>query len=1101
MKRFKNKGLSLKNKIRKNFNIVNEINHIKKIDDINVFTTEIKKKLSNPIFQSSFYFNKSAFYHTLFNHNTCFDKSKFEHDWVLLTLKINKEIKLLNKFIALRNKYENALLSGEFEIALECINAVYDISGMSYWYLENKMSLLSYMGKGTELVDFYNQESSRKIRSVQGRELEIIFERAAKKVPSDRIDFTLDSLLEGLKEDKSEDFVLDYYMINFVHRFNCSDEIDYDNVLLFCWQCNIVDIYQFSIRILNIVNADVNSKYDVNKLFSDINIEIIDYKLNNIRKIIFKEYTIDEKDKCFIEICDNYIKGDFDNVIFLSEKALSKWPSMATIYEFYLNSLFNTNKEINKFGNGILYKILKAALKIISSRGGDDFKDIYKILYQFHSIDACQFICLLKEKLDVSKENRNVEKIYRFMDISSSPINPFSIKVDKSLCSETIDIDILESENKNLPDYRYKKRLADRYYEISDYEQAINVFSSIDDAPKSMLDEINNKKILSFVMMGDIENGVKELVELYFNNNLNTLRLNTKLILKQIDLFNGELPICIEMVIAIYILVKAADADLQIVSLYLDDYLDYIDVNSPSDINPKSKEETFLLNEICGLEVLEGLHLSRFLYKSTSDLMLDRVLMLSKVLSSDISKENRIKHEINFLGQQYAHNLCLKNIGKGKIYVNRDMLFKIISLDMSNLFDEIKNNLDLEKDIFQSENTMLSIKNNPNSQTFILSYQFLLQVRDLYTLDGRYGLDNSLNTDIRHNGIVPSIRTAFEVNNIICNKEFDKYIDNLEVKAIYKHLLIPHYYNKLQMNVKDFSMKIDRRLNKLKSVYMHINTNNKDDKDRLFKFIIDENDVAKFVALVMSSMTFEEIIEWSLNKMDQKTESSMIVGRAVIETGIKNALNEHIDELKNQVLNCSSKKKTNFIDNLSLLKNQLNIDLKEVSEWLSFAEKTGDNFHISTPIYEALSFVKKIFPTVNVNFDLINNSEYTYDGKYLNSFIKIFILLLENAVKSRINHEESNIKIHIKEEKEQINICVDNDAKDVDLNFIIKTNKEINKLDSTIIANREKGSGIYKVKKICEIDMAVKSYIKISAEVDSFSFNLDLYHNKLYVAE
>ena len=104
-------------------------------------------------------------------------------------------------------------------------------------------------------------------------------------------------------------------------------------------------------------------------------------------------------------------------------------------------------------------------------------------------------------------------------------------------------------------------------------------------------------------------------------------------------------------------------------------------------------------------------------------------------------------------------------------------------------------------------------------------------------------------------------------------------------------------------------------------------------------------------------------------------------------------------------------------------------------------------------------------------------------------------------MKSRIKHEESSIKIHITEENGHINICVDNDAKCVDYNFIIKTNKEINELDSTIIANREKGSGIYKVKKICEIDLAVESYIRISAKDDSFLFNLDLYHNKLYVSE
>lgn len=468
--------------------------------------------------------------------------------------------------------------------------------------------------------------------------------------------------------------------------------------------------------------------------------------------------------------------------------------------------------------------------------------------------------------------------------------------------------------------------------------------------------------------------------------------------------------------------------------------------------------------------------------------------MLSKVSSNyrNATSSEKIRKEINFLVHQYARNLCLKNVGKGKIYVNREMLFKIISLEMADLFDSIKISLETELDIFENSEAIDVIKENPNSQTFILSYQFLLEVRDLYTLDGRYGLDNSLNTDIRHNGIVPRLRSVFEGNNIICNKEFDEYIDNPEVKAIYKHLLVPYFYNKLQLDVKDFSKKIDLRLNKLKSVYMHINTNDKDDKDKLFKFIINETDVATFISLMISDMTFEEIIEWSLNKMEKKTEDSMKVGRAVIENALKDAFGNHIDELKSKVIKSSSNKKTNFTENLSLVKNQLESTLNEVSEWLSFAEKTGDNFKIETPIYEALSFVKKLFSTVYVNLALEVNSSFTYNGKYLNSFIKIFILLLENAIKSRDNIEQANIKVFVNETSDKLLLRVDNDAKSVDLKIIDEINKNINNLDSTIKANREKGSGIYKVKKICEIDISTDNVIQIEANNNYFSFNLCL---------
>ncbi|EHK2885100.1 hypothetical protein J7H88_004791, partial [Vibrio parahaemolyticus] len=253
---------------------------------------------------------------------------------------------------------------------------------------------------------------------------------------------------------------------------------------------------------------------------------------------------------------------------------------------------------------------------------------------------------------------------------------------------------------------------------------------------------------------------------------MNIGRVDCKKVLEVLE--NCEPPdiTTVEIPIAVYLLASQVNEE-QIASLYLDDYLDYVELTRPSELEPKDEMHVFLMHKVCSLNVLESLHTVRNIYSSSSERLLDRMLILSKL---NDEKNEEIIRETKFLTTQYSRNLCVKDIGKGKININFDVLSEIIKDEKSHYvkgmikaYEEGKDSFDFSYD---------EIKNQKNTTIYGSVYEFLCAVRDVYTLDGKYGLDYQLNTKIRHNGIVPALRSVFDSEGILCKNSNNKYHDN-----------------------------------------------------------------------------------------------------------------------------------------------------------------------------------------------------------------------------------------------------------------------------------------------------------------------------------
>jgi hypothetical protein len=139
---------------------------------------------------------------------------------------------------------------------------------------------------------------------------------------------------------------------------------------------------------------------------------------------------------------------------------------------------------------------------------------------------------------------------------------------------------------------------------------------------------------------------------------------------------------------------------------------------------------------------------------------------------------------------------------------------------------------------------------------------------------------------------------------------------------------------------------------------------------------------------------------------------------------------------------------------------------------------------------------------VKINIS-INNDDASalYDGRSLKSFIKAFIMLIENAAKRRLHDSRINIAIDILQEGQSVVINTSNSTKKIDKEVIENINQNINGLDITSEANREKGSGLYKVKKIFDIDLKIENKIKIITQAKKFTVSIKYLNNSLLVTQ
>lgn len=1071
-----------------------QLNHENSPED---FQKLLSTKCRNPIFKT-YLFNNPSYYKKALRRDI--DSFSFNHTWQELEvwfIQITQYKEKINNFLISKQKIEHSILIGSHDEALKELEIVKHSVGYSYWYVQTKLSLMSLMGNDSEVLKLYETLFSDTNRAVEERDLDILLSNASKDRTAERNNYSFEAILEGVSAEEG-------LALEFLFRFDSLkfNEEDFSAIFEYLFPANIIDKYIVISRMAMVCLSKKNNKSEMVQKYMTLVGHINDYKLDNISRLVENNFDLQDEDKAMIEICDTYMRGDFETVSQRCEEILLKWPHLSNAYEFYVNSLIALGKKCCFKKGSLLNQIIDLMQKFILGRGEVSFSNLNRVFQQFNNFDIMSLIKLLELKNNICHDIEQVSYLYRYLDINGSTFNPFRSDFPRK---DSISYIIANSDSGvinslDIPQYRKLKWQADKFFSDNKFQLALEYYQDIKQCPMHLEDEIRAKIALSMIKSGDCPSTVKYIADLYFENPKNVWKLPKELLFKEINDCDSLDFDSIDSVICIYLLLKDNYTEHQVISLYLKDYLMQFGIKFPSELLPNCHKQKFVLLNVCDLNILEGLNI----YHSNNEKILDRVKILSTLVMED-NEEDSVEDELELMAHQFTKNSCVKKLGKGKLHVDQSRVFAEAKKNLNVAFDDLCSELDKEdKQVVIKESVSIEQNNKKIVRTdrkaFNLALFIMLEIRDIYTLNPAFGLDNSLNVDIRHNGIVPTLRSVFDKHDLLCRQFNGEYLDNEFIEECFKSSLTNEYYRKLQDAFKLFSKSVNTFLLRIKNNYMQIGTDDLSSIDSLFKFTFESDEVNSMISLIQSNSSFDEIIKWNINNLDRKAEKLVEAGKVIMTNLLPTKIDTYFKELKSVSINLR-RNAYRVNEKISLAKTDLISTTNEVSSWLDFVKSSGENFNINVPVLEALSFVEKVFPKVKIKLSQQANVSNVFDGLHLKNFIRVFIMLFENAVSRRKYKDTCELNFTWQERNDESKLIVSSMSKSIDLQKVNELNETVNNIDYLEKANRDNNSGFFKIKRIFEQDLTTKNTIYLFVEGDTFNVEINFVNKNILMKE
>ncbi|MGR5131173.1 hypothetical protein [Vibrio alfacsensis] len=1009
----------------------------------------------------------------------------------------------ITKFISLSDEYESYLLSSNLEEAENALNTIFYHYGYSNWFISSKLNLLYERGMHKssekfreEVSQFFKDNNSDSLSEVYAN---YPFIRCDKSVSFERYAFSI--------QHQSEEFGSNIDIIHFSHFFSPSQIYEnYSELISENSANNIIDRYLGFRRILTscyLNDVDI-SKYKSHIL--NISEKIHDKYLRNIYSLISKtNVEMDEFDFNIITICDLYVQGKYDAVVTASELLLSRKPNLVSINEIYIKSLIRCNyssKLDSLFGS-----ICNEIIELYSSKDKrKSLLSLQKYYLRFYHTDWSYFIKLHCDKFSHGLDYNNIEKLYGFIDIYSSILNPFS-KLDNSHIIFNKDLTISQrsllgsigciEEDKTLDSNRKLKIIGDSYYKSEQYVDCIEHYESLCKSEDFLFSEHAYSKLVScHFKLGNYNSAISKLANLIIAG-----KGQSSLPIKEIyeyiynedkrGLSKEEL---IERSIisdTFYKLLGTKDGE--ILGLICEDILDMMEIYQPKDIFiPDGELFSYFFNEVLTTGALEKIDI----FESSEDVYIFRFYIIKALMSKFDDPELREDLFRNL--EKLIKETCVTECGSGKIEVDFLSIKNNLIKRLSNTFELIKSsdkqpvNVSDYSEVTKGDSTY-TISSN---KYFVDLLDFYLHIRDVFTLSPTDGLDYFLNMNIRHGGIVNLLWGPAKKHNL-CYLKTDK--GNFEKDQYWfdhNPYMSIETRSKLDNALREFSKGLDKKIQQIKS-YIHINTGEFSSNEKAFNYFSDQDFIEGLMDRISKESEIEEFLDLIIGDLISTTNILLSDLKEYIDTNFRKEINALFEDLKNSTT-IPGYRFEELNKKIRLAQRETNEKLDELMDWMEWKNETRQSFLFGSAIDAANEMIVNLHPNMNLNVQLSDNYKGFIKGCHFRKFVMIFLILIDNAVVHSKEDDIVVINIDINNDNENINIEISNN---IGVKVCQKKINNINeKINQTYIddANKESGSGLFKIKKIITNDIKTKNHIALSLNELDFSVLIRLHEDRVY---
>ena len=1027
----------------------------------------------------------------------------------------------INNFINLEEVLSKKILNDEFEKAIQILDEIDKTCGISTWSL-------SIRGTVYKLSDNH-KESQKYTDTLNSKIGDNDFFKAIVKNMNDI--YNDDSLMfESYNEATKNEILrtisggLKHFLIykiipnNYVKEF----KNDYEKIAVFEANSSLIDIFIFIRNFLEFCVEEKRTDQEeiiiliLKKLRKHIHYYLFDNFYSYFTgKIYWKENNTE------YEILDNYSKGKYENVI---EQAKNYKKDDFSTFEIISKSKFRTNK--NPY-NGIKQKISDNLINIYS-KGPEFNKSLSSIKAICHALSGLnwfrelsffisressfiknsKFENLISLNCIYSKSNYprkaqilpDTEKNNYLDNCEKLNKNSISIELYRAIFSN--DTTLFNNHlAKNIDPERANKFKAKILISNGNFPEGIEILKKLTNSKDAIVaNECVYLLAKTYIDIGQPETAIKIFAEKTLENTNNIHLFDTKTICNESKiLINTSSSIFIPISLSLHSRFIGPDFDPAL-RYSFEKYLSNVGATYPLDLTKHlsdigEKNVHYYLEHVCTPDIMK----LSFIFDNKEEIDKYRITICNYLSENNISKDNLV-NEAKELTKEQVIRKATNQVDQSRIYADlsgfkdETQLFrkvyerylKLSETDYSRHSDEISL-ASIHKGLQQqslleaaSAIHVLDMSYNEKNTTF---HKLIKMLRDEFTY-GEKGLNRYLSTRIRHGVLSGKIRPCASNESLVTS--VDPTNNKAKPNTYWKgHLpdLPAAEWKKIETSLSDFTLNFDNIINEINDKWLQIVSLDQDLKTlqkgeakelALFNYTISMLETYS-LQQQLSDKNYNNFIRIVSNWLWKRTEANLQEIKLKLTSEANNRFNQCYNDLHEKV--AQSVKNQNsivpLINAISRSKEQLQQTLSAILQW--FTVNKADSvikFDINTAV-EIPSRLLNITPELDIDKDI------DIKGKHLNSFVDIFYILFENAC-SKSNLQKNDLKIKVKLKcigKKSLSLTVNNNCKCNE--NVEKCNKELESYTKTyddediinIIAQKEGGTGIFKIRKILSRDL------------------------------
>ncbi len=1027
--------------------------------------------------------------------------------------------KQVTSFVYLKKEFENSILLCNYENAEQILQKINNEICVSNWGIENKF-ILTEEKNGTEENWLQLNKISKQVKDSLSLFLaEQASKKSEQKLSYIRFKDNFENITDGVGNLLSEYLCFRLLYTGYTGFHNFSFLINVESV------SSIIDRYNMLIDVLSEITLSED-----NILVGKVTRELIPVIPNDNQLKHLANYTTDDfinidTDQELLRYIDKYTNGDYNYCLEKSKLVFKNFPSSIEPYLIFVKSLIELDKSYYKLNISKNIDLITKDLFNIYSKNNSYESSISNLLKTslkyFGFKFGKQLFSIVSRFIKLNDEKNNHTLLY---SVNSEFTNPIIISDSVSFRNDirenifnkfelfsnsvSLDLNILIatgkpneiSENVNVSKKRKPVYIAKALKNTDKLTELILYIENLNDKGSLSIHthwELTELLYNAYLEKNEIQKALSLFVDNFFKNKHIVSNLNTNILLEKIhkidcDINTIDLPIFYSLV----------SPDLYEQYVKYDDFVESIDVSRPIDlINNKEIPKDrliYFLKEICTIEIL---HHSLY-FNGTDDIENERINILKHLLVIDPNSETEYIEEITEISQRSRIRKAIREVNKGRITINSQLLRNNVENDIKDNFLRFKELVDFsaEHNLQSIDPTNKLLNNyfssmqekslrdkfvNINAPAFISFKSMIIDIRDKFILSKDFGLDGYLSTRIRHGTLINHIRSNFEAFNLINQKKDEAYIDNNFWNQRLPNKLLSKK-DEIQACLKKFSSEVDELTEYLIKELIQIKTEKHILKtNALFDYSLDNKTLAYLFKQVKDSLnSHTAFLNFVFEYLEASTEMQLNNIRKIFKNEVTTRYATIIKELDvsiREIIGCIP-----FVDlTSSIVKCQTNIqnEILNISEWFSIANPSSDlTLDIETIVQTAVEITNTIYPNEFVEPKIEVDNEIPF-ASGTTSMIYIIRILLDNIIKhSGLTSKKRNIIIKSDFiDETTLGLSLSNDFKpelletiDTKLNETkVKWSRE--KADFTK-SNIEGGSGFDKIRRILAVDMAMSNY-------------------------